>query len=308
MLKFILRRLAAAPLVLLLLLVITFCMVRMAPGGPFDSEKGYPEEIVKRQRAYYHLDKPMPVQFAYYMSRVLRGDLGPSLKYKDRTVNEIISESWKPSFVLGLAAMTLALVVGVSAGMIAGLKQNSRWDYGSMAFAMIGITLPAFVVGPALVIVFALELGWFRVSGWENGGFSKDLILPAITLSLPYAARIARLTRAGMLEVVNQDYIRTARAKGLREHLVVLRHAIRGALLPVVSFLGPAVAFIITGSLVVETIFQVPGLGRQFTQSALARDYGVTQGLVVFVGALLVFLNLAVDIAYGFLDPRIRYD
>jgi oligopeptide transport system permease protein len=307
-LKFILRRLATTPLVLFLLLAITFFMVRVAPGSPFSSEKGYPEEIVKRQRAYYHLDDSIPVQFAYYMGSVLRGDLGPSLKYKDLTVNEIISQSWKPSFVLGITAMALALIFGVAAGIVAGLKQNSAWDYSSMAAAMIGITLPSFVVGPVLVVLFALEVRWFNVSGWERGGFSKDIVLPAITLALPYAARIARLTRAGMLEVVNQDYIRTARAKGLREHVVVVRHALRGALLPVVSFLGPAVAFIITGSLVVETIFQVPGLGRQFIQSALNRDYGLTQGLVVFVGALLVFLNLAVDVAYGFLDPRIRYD
>jgi oligopeptide transport system permease protein len=307
-LKFILRRLATAPLVLLILLIITFAMVRLAPGSPFSYEKGVPEEIIKRQRAYYHLDDPMPVQFAYYMANVVQGDLGPSTKYKDLTVNEIIAASWKPSFVLGAVSMLIALVFGITAGIIAGLKQNSRWDYISMTFAMIGITLPAFVVGPAFVVLFALKVRWFNVSGWENGGFSKDIVLPAITLALPYAARIARLTRAGMLEVVNQDYIRTARAKGLREHIVVLRHALRGALLPVVSFLGPAVAFIITGSLVVETIFQIPGLGRQFTQSALNRDYGLTQGLVVFIGALLVFFNLLVDIAYGFLDPRIRYD
>jgi oligopeptide transport system permease protein len=282
--------------------------VRVAPGSPFSTEKEYPEEIKQRQRAYYHLDDPIHVQFAYYMASVIKGDLGPSLKYKDRTVNEIIAQGWRPSFVLGLTAMVLALAVGVTAGVVAGLRQNSAWDYSSMAAAMVGITLPSFVVGPILVVVFALELRWFNVSGWERGGFSKDLVLPAITLALPYAARIARLTRAGMLEVVNQDYIRTARAKGLRERVVVVRHALRGALLPVVSFLGPAVAFIITGSLVVETIFQVPGLGRQFTQSALNRDYGLTQGLVVFIGALLVLLNLAVDIAYGFLDPRIRYD
>jgi oligopeptide transport system permease protein len=307
-LKFILRRLVAAPLVILLLLVITFCMVRLAPGSPFTQEKVYAEEIQRRQRAYYHLDDSIPAQFAYYMKNVLQGDLGPSLKNKDLTVNEIISQGWKPSFVLGMTAMLLALGLGVTAGIVAGLKQNSRWDYGSMVVAMIGITLPSFVVGPALVVLFALKLGWFRVSGWSNGGLSKDLVLPAITLALPYAARIARLTRAGMLEVVNQDYIRTARAKGLRESLVVVRHALRGALLPVVSFLGPAIAFIITGSLVVESIFQIPGLGLQFTNSAINRDYGLTQGLVIFIGTLLILMNLAVDIAYGFLDPRIRYD
>ncbi|MBI3726538.1 ABC transporter permease subunit [bacterium] len=308
MLKYILRRLVTAPLVIFLLLVITFTMVRVAPGSPFSSEKATPPEIQERQRAFYHLDKSIPVQFIYYLGNVVRGDLGPSLKYKDLTVNEIISRHWLPSFVLGTTAMALALVMGMTAGILAGLKPNSRWDYSSMTISMVGITLPAFVTGPLLVVVFSLKLGWFRVSGWDANGFSKDIVLPAITLSLPYAARIARLMRAGLLEVVNQDYIRTARAKGLREHVVVLRHALKGALLPVVSFLGPAVAFIITGSLVVETIFQVPGLGRQFTQSALNRDYGLTQGLVVFVGTLLVVLNLVVDVAYGFLDPRIRYD
>lgn len=308
MLKYILRRLIAAPLVLLLLLFMTFVMVRVAPGSPFMTDKATPPEIQAAQRKFYHLDDPIPFQFGYYLANVARGDLGPSLKYKDLTVNEIIARHWLPSFVLGTTAMALALVIGLTAGILAGLKPNSIWDYASMTVSMVGITLPAFVTGPLLVVLFGLKLGWFNVSGWERDGLSKDIVLPAITLSLPYAARIARLMRAGLLEVVNQDYIRTARAKGLREHIVVLRHALKGALLPVVSFLGPAIAFIITGSLVVETIFQIPGLGRQFTQSALNRDYGLTQGLVVFVGALLVFMNLVVDIAYGFLDPRIRYD
>jgi oligopeptide transport system permease protein len=307
-LNFILRRLATAPLVLLILLTITFAMVRAAPGSPYDTEKATTPEIRERQRAYYNLDKPIYVQFGLYLKNVVKGDLGPSLKYKDHTVNELIADGVGPSFVLGSVAMLIAVVVGIGAGVIAGLKQNSAYDYGSMTVSMIGITLPAFVTGPILVMVFALGLHWFNVSGWERGGFSKDLILPAITLSLPYAARIARLTRAGLLEVVNQDYIRTARAKGLTEWLVVTRHALKGALLPVVSFLGPAFAFIITGSLVVEQIFQVPGIGRMFTTSALNRDYGLTQGLVIFVGALLVFFNLVVDIAYAFLDPRIRYE
>jgi oligopeptide transport system permease protein len=204
--------------------------------------------------------------------------------------------------------MLLAVAFGTAAGIVAALKQNSGYDYACMTVSMIGITLPAFVTGPALVVVFALWLGWFNVAGFANGGLSRDLVLPAVTLSLPYAARIARLTRAGFLEIVSQDFIRTARAKGLPERVVILRHALKGALLPVVSYLGPALAFIVTGSLVVETIFQVPGLGRMFVQSALNRDYGLTQGLVVFLGGLLVVANLAVDVAYAFLDPRIRYD
>jgi oligopeptide transport system permease protein len=307
-LKYIVRRLVTAPLVILLLLVITFAMVRAAPGSPFATDKQVAPEIRERQAAYYHLNEPIHRQFGFYLANLARGDLGPSLKYKDQTVNDIIRQGFMPSFVLGTTALFLALVFGISAGIVAGLKQNSTYDYASMAVAMFGITIPSFVVGPVLVVVFALWAGWFRVTGWENGGFSRDIVLPAITLALPYAARIARLTRAGLLEVVNQDFIRTARAKGLRERIVVLRHALKGALLPVVSFLGPAVAFIMTGSLVVEKIFQVPGLGRQFTESALNRDYGLTQGLVIFVGSLLVLMNLAVDIAYGFIDPRIRYD
>jgi oligopeptide transport system permease protein len=305
---FILRRLLAAPLVLFLLLTITFVLVRSAPGSPFKGEKGMPPEIEARQRAYYHLDRPIPVQFGYYLVQMAKGDLGPSLKYKDKTVNEIIGEGVGPSFFLGSIAMVIALVIGVGAGVVAGLKQNTLWDYGSMTIAMVGITLPTFVVAPVLVVIFALGLRWFRVTGWENGGLSRDIVLPAIALSLPYAARIARLTRAGILEVVNQDFIRTARAKGLPERIVIIRHALKGALIPVISFLGPAFAFIITGSLVVEKIFQIPGIGQMFVVSALNRDYGLVQGLVIFVGALLVFFNLAVDIAYAFLDPRIRYD
>lgn len=308
MLKYILRRLLTAPLVVLLLLIITFGMVRAAPGSPFATDKQVAPEIRERQAAYYHLNEPIWKQFGYYVGNLLRGDLGPSLKYKDQTVNEIIGRGFMPSFVLGTTALVIALAAGISAGVVAGLKQNSRYDYASMSVAMIGITLPSFIVGPVLVIFFALKLGWFKVTGWDNGGLSKDIVLPAITLSLPYAARIARMTRAGLLEIVHQDFIRTARAKGLPERIVVLRHALKGALLPVVSFLGPAIAFIITGSLVVEKIFQIPGLGRQFTESALNRDYGLTQGLVIFVGSLLVVMNLVVDIAYGFLDPRVRYD
>jgi len=305
-LRFILRRLVALPLVLLVLVAITFVMVRMAPGGPFTGEKNIPPETQAAQMRYWGLDQPIEVQFARYLGNLVKGDLGPSFKYKDRTVNDIIKDSWRPSAVLGGTAMIIAVLIGISAGLIAGLKQNSRYDYASMAVAMVGISLPTFVVGPFLVLLFALQIPIFKTQGWEV--FPRDLILPAITLALPYTARIARLTRAGMLEVVNQDYIRTARAKGLGESLVVARHALRGALLPVVSFLGPALAFIMTGSLVVEQIFQVPGLGRQFVLSALNRDYTLTQGLVILTGALLIIANLVVDVLYGFLDPRIRYE
>ncbi|MEZ0227318.1 MAG: ABC transporter permease [Planctomycetota bacterium] len=306
MLRFVLRRLATLPLVLLAIVAITFVMVRMAPGGPFTGEKNIPPETQAAQMKYWGLDQPIEVQFVRYVGNLCKGDLGPSFKYKDRTVNSIIADSWKPSAVLGGTALLIAVAIGISAGLIAGLKQNSRYDYVSMAIAMVGISLPTFVVGPFLVILFAFTIPIFNVSGWEV--FPRDLILPAITLALPYTARIARLTRAGMLEVVNQDYIRTARAKGLHESIVVTRHALRGALLPVVSFLGPALAFIMTGSLVVEQIFTIPGLGRQFVLSALNRDYTLTQGLVILTGSLLILANLAVDVIYGYLDPRIRYE
>jgi oligopeptide transport system permease protein len=305
MARFILRRLATLPLVLLVLVAITFVMVRAAPGDPVSGEKNVPPETRAAQMKYWGLDQPIEVQFVRYVSNLLHGDLGPSFKYKDRTVNDIIAESWRPSAVLGGLAMIVAVAIGVGAGLIAGLKQNSAYDYVSMAIAMIGISLPTFVVGPFLVLVFALKVKLFNVSGWES---PIDQVLPTLVLALPYAARIARLTRAGMLEVVNQDYIRTARAKGLRESIVVVRHALRGALLPVVSFLGPALAFIMTGSLVVEQIFQIPGLGRQFVLSALNRDYTLTQGLVILSGTLLIVANLAVDVIYGFLDRRIRYE
>jgi oligopeptide transport system permease protein len=308
MVRFILRRLVTMPLVLLVLVAITFVMVRAAPGGPFTGEKNIPPETQAAQMKYWGLDQPIEVQFFRYVKNLLHGDLGPSFKYKDRTVNDIIAEGWMPSAILGSMALLIAMVIGISAGLLAGLKQNSRYDYVSMTIAMVGISLPTFVVGPVLVLLFALKFKVFKVTGWDLASSPQDLILPSITLALPYAARIARLTRAGMLEVVNQDYIRTARAKGLRESIVVLRHALKGSLLPVVSFLGPALAFIITGSLVVEQIFQIPGLGRQFVLSALNRDYTLTQGLVILTGTLLILANLAVDVAYGFLDPRIRYE
>jgi oligopeptide transport system permease protein len=300
------RRLLGAPFTLLVLLMLSFVMMRQAPGGPFDKDKRVDPEVQKVLEAQYGLDRPLPVQFAKYMDGLLWfGDLGVSLKQKGRTVNEIIAHHAAASARLGLAALALALLIGLTSGLVSGIRQNSIFDYASMAGAMIGLALPTFVVGPMLVLLFALKLPWFNVSGWEE--FPRDLVLPAITLSLPFAARIARLTRAGMLEIVNQDYIRTARAKGLSEPVIVIRHTLKGTLLPVVSFLGPAVTFLLTGSLVVERIFNVPGLGTEFVQAALNRDYSLAMGLVVMFGTLLVLFNLVVDIAYAFLDPRIRH-
>jgi oligopeptide transport system permease protein len=306
MTRYVLRRLAGAPVVLFVLLLLSFALMRLAPGSPFDKEKRVDPEQQKLQEARYGLDRPLPEQFRIYMVKLAwDGDLGISTKQKDRTVNEIIAHHSGPSVALGVAAIAIALLVGVTSGLVAGIRRNSIFDYASMTGAMLGLALPTFVVGPMLVLVFAMRLDWFHVSGWTD--FPRDLVLPAITLSLPFLARIARLTRAGMLEVVNQDYVRTARAKGLSEPVIVFRHTLKGALLPVVSFLGPAVAQVLTGSLVVERIFGVPGLGMEFVQSAFNRDYGLAMGLVLLFGTLLIAFNLVVDVAYGFLDPRIRH-
>ena len=299
------RRIVGTPIVLLLLITISFFLIRAAPGGPFDTEKPRPPEVQARLEAEHHLDKPLVVQYGLYLGKLVwEGNLGISYKQMDRTVNEIVATHIGPSAVLGLTALLLALLIGMTAGLVSGIRRNSIFDYVSMAIAMVGLAVPTFVVGPMLVLVFAMHLGWFEVTGW---GTLKDLVLPAITLSLPFAARVARLTRAGMLEVVHQDYIRTARAKGLSERTIVIRHTLKGALIPVVSFLGPAVAQMLTGSLVVELIFQVPGLGTEFVQSALNRDYFLVLGLVLTFGTLLIVFTLLVDVLYAFLDPRIRH-
>ena len=303
--RYVNRRLVGTPIVLLLLITISFFLIRAAPGGPFDQDKGRSPEMQKRLEEAYHFHEPMIVQYGYYLGDLIwDGNLGISFKQMDRTVNEIVAAHIGPSAVLGLSALLLALLIGMTAGLISGIRRNSIFDYVSMAVAMIGLAVPTFVVGPMLVLVFAMHLGWFEVTGW---GTLKDLVLPAITLSLPFAARVARLTRAGMLEVVHQDYIRTARAKGLPERTIVIRHTLKGALIPVVSFLGPAVAQMLTGSLVVELIFQVPGLGTEFVQSALNRDYFLVLGLVLTFGTLLIVFTLLVDVLYAFLDPRIRH-
>ncbi|MCA8925298.1 MAG: ABC transporter permease [Planctomycetes bacterium] len=309
--RYLFKRLVQVPIVLLVLITLSFFMVRLAPGNPFSGEKKMDESVRQALNAKYGLDAPWPIQYLKYLKGLATLDLGPSYKQKGLTVNEIIAEKAPVSAVLGLTAMILALALGLTAGIISGIRQNSNFDYGSMGVAMIGLSVPTFVVGPLLALVFGLKLGWLPVAGYERMAgpipYPQYLILPAITLALPFAARIARLTRAGMLDVINQDYIRTAWAKGLRERVIVLRHAMRGAMLPVVSFLGPAVAQILTGSLVVEQIFQIPGIGYEFVKSALNRDYTLVLGTVILFGVLLVAFNLLVDVIYGFLDPRIRY-
>ncbi|MHC4601137.1 MAG: ABC transporter permease [Planctomycetota bacterium] len=306
MLAFILRRLLFMPLVLVILITLSFFIMRLAPGSPFTTEKNVSEEVLEKLNEKYGLHGSIPAQYLRYLGRLCVGDLGPSTKHKDKEVSEIIFHHFPTSALLGATAISLALILGLAAGIVAGIRQNSLFDYLSMAGAMGGLSIPLFVVGPMLVLVFALYLGWFNVAGWDH--FPKDLVLPAVTLSLPFAARIARLTRAGMLEVINQDYIRVARSKGLAERVVVVRHALKGALLPVVSFLGPGVAQVLTGSLVVEKIFGVPGIGREFVESGLNRDYFLAMGIVILYGTLLIMFNLVVDVLYGFLDPRIRFE
>lgn len=306
MLRFIIRRLLVTIPTILIVITIAWALIRLAPGNFYTGGKTLPPAIEANIREKYGLDKPWYRQYGRMMGQVLRGDFGTSLTYVGQPVNRIIARALPVSATVGLLAYLLALIVGITAGSIAALKQNSLWDYGSMALAMIGISVPNFVLGPILVLVFSLILFWLPPSRWA--GFpSWNLVLPVITLSAIYTAYIARLTRAGMLEVLRSDYIRTARAKGLSETQIVIRHALRGGLLPVVSFTGPALAFLLTGTVVVERIFVLPGLGNYFINASLNRDEPLIIGIVAFMAITLLFMNLLVDIAYAYLDPRIKY-
>lgn len=289
----------------LVVVTLTWGLIRLAPGTFYDSEKKLPPAIEANIKKKYGLDKEWYEQYGLMMLNIVKLDFGDSLKYQGQTVNEIILRHLPYSATIGILAYLLALVIGLSAGVIAALRQNSLWDYGSMALAMLGLSVPNFVFGPILVLFFAL--GWYIFPPARWGGLSA-LVLPVITLSAVYAAYIARLTRAGMLEVMRSDYIRTARAKGLDEKTVLLRHAIRGGIIPVVSFTGPALAGLLAGTVVVERVFAIPGLGNIFIQSVLNRDEPLTLGIVAFLSILIMVFNLAVDISYGFLDPRIRYE
>jgi oligopeptide transport system permease protein len=288
----------------LLVVSLTWGLIRLAPGNFYSGEKPIPPAIVKNLRAKYGLDRPWYVQYGKMLSNTLHGDFGSSLKYQGQPVNSILKSALPVSATVGLLAYLLALVVGIVSGTLAALRQNSRLDYTSMAIAMLGISLPNFVLGPILVLVCSLTWYWLPPALW---GGVKHLILPVITLSALYMAYIARLTRSGMLEVLRSNYIRTARAKGLSEFQVLTRHALRGGLLPVVSFSGPALAFLITGTVVVERIFALPGLGNYFINANLNRDEPLIIGIVAFISIVILIFNLLVDIAYGFLDPRIRY-
>ena len=303
MFSFILRRVAGFIPVLFVIVSLSFFIMRLAPGGPFDQDRALPEQVRANIEARYHLDEPLWTQYFRYLGDVTRGDLGPSFRYPDRSVNELLGLGFPVSLLLGSCAMTVALLAGGTAGLLAGVRRNSLVDYLTMSLALGGVSVPNFVLGPILMLVFALGLGWLPVAGW---GTWRHLILPSLTLGAFYAAYVARLMRAGMLEVIGQDFIRTARAKRLREAAVVLRHALPSAILPVVTYLGPASAAVLTGSVVIETIFSIPGIGRYFVGAALDRDYTLVLGTVVSCSALLLSLNLAVDVLYAWLDPRVQ--
>ncbi len=305
MLRLVIRRLLESIPTLLVLIALTFFMMRMAPGGPFDREKRLAPEVEANLRAAYHLDEPLYQQFGRYLGNLAQGDFGPSFQYRDRTVTELIAGGFPVSLRLGGFAMLLALFGGVTLGSIAALRQNRPTDYATMAVAMTGISVPNFVMAPLLVLLFAVYLGWLPAGGLGDAGW-RNLILPVITLALTQVAYIARLTRGSMIEVLRSNYIRTARAQGLSTMTILLRHALKPALVPVVSYLGPATAGLITGSVVIEQIFGLPGLGRYFVTGALNRDYTLVLGIVVFYGALIIAFNFLVDLVYGWLDPRSR--
>ena len=305
MLSYIIRRLIIIIPMALLVVTVTWILIRMAPGNFYSAEKKLPPAVEANIKKKYGLDKPVIQQYGILIGNIVRGDFGDSLKYEGQSVNEIIRRHFPYSATIGILAYILALILGLAAGIVAALKQNSAFDYGSMSLAMLGLSVPNFVIGPILVLIFSLWLYIFPPARW--GGISS-IILPVITLAAIYAAYIARLTRAGMLEVMRSDYIRTARAKGLSEWKVLLKHAVRGGLIPVVSFTGPALAALLAGTVVVERVFAIPGLGNIFIQSVLNRDEPLILGIVAFLSILIMIFNLLVDISYAYLDPRIRYE
>jgi len=305
-LRSLLRRLLLAPLMLLVLASITFVLIRLAPGGPFDDERSTDAAVEQALAAQYHLDESLGRQYLRFLGDLVQGDLGPSFRSPGETVVAKIARHLPVSMGLGLLALLVAVLAGVTAGTIAAVRRNSALDHGTMVVAMTGLALPTFVIGPILALVFGQWWGWLPVAGWQGFDAPRYLLLPVFTLALPFAARIARLTRAGMLEVLSADHVRTARAKGLSGRMVVWRHVLRGGLLPVISYLGPATADILTGSVVVEAVFAIPGIGQEFVQSALSRDYTVVMGTVLVYGVLLILFNMLSDILFVLADPRVR--
>jgi oligopeptide transport system permease protein len=308
MAKYIIRRLLSLIPTMFIVVTLSFFLIRFAPGGPFSGEKNLPEQVIQNLMKKYHMDEPLGKQYLRFLGETLQGDFGPSLRYKESSVNELVAQTFPVSIVLGTVALALAVIFGLLVGIVSALKQNKWQDYAAMSVAVIGISVPLFVIGPILQLVFAMKLHILPVAGWITGraGLSA-IILPAICLAFPTFAYTARLSRGSILEVLRADYVRTARAKGLKESVVIGKHVLKGALLPVVSFIGPSFAYIITGSLVIESTFAIPGIGRIFVQSALNRDYPLIMAEVIILSLLLVVLNFVVDIVYGFLDPRIAY-
>ena len=306
MFAYAIRRLLVAVPTLFVIITLAFFLMRLAPGGPFDSDRVLPPAIEKNIMAHYNLDLPLWQQYFKYLGGLVQGDFGPSFRVRDFSVAELIMSGFPASLQIGGTAILLAVMIGVSLGAFAALRQNSLTDYSVMGVAMVGIAVPNFVMAPLLTLVLGVYLSWLPVAGW-GGGALANKVLPIVALALPQIAYISRLTRGSMVEVLNANFVRTARAKGLREQLVVVRHALKGALLPVVSYLGPATAAVITGSVVIETIFDIPGIGRYFIQGALSRDYTLVMGVMIFYAVLIMVLNLVVDLLYAVLDPKVRY-
>lgn len=306
MLKYTLRRLLGAIPTLLVIITLAFLLLHAAPGGPFDAQKQLPPAIKQNIERMYHLDEPLYEQYFRYLGSILQGNFGPSYQYRDTTVNEIIRQGFPIDAAIGGVALLGALLIGLPIGIIAAVRRSTFWDHSLMGLAMIGISIPVFVVAPILILVFAVSLHWLPAGEWGNGTPSH-IILPAAALAAPYIAYVARLMRGSMAETLNSPYILMARAKGLPEYIVVLRHAMKPALIPLVSFLGPAVVGLITGSIVIETIFGLPGIGRAFVDGALNRDYTLVLGVTVLYGVLIVVFNFLADLTYSVLDPKVRY-
>ncbi|MBE1274159.1 oligopeptide ABC transporter permease OppB [Enterovibrio baiacu] len=299
------RTLEAIP-TLLVLITISFFLMRFAPGNPFSSEKTLPPEVMQNINAKYGLDKPLHEQYTTYLGNILQGDFGPSFKYKDYTVNELVASALPVSAKVGFYAFLLTVVAGVAIGTFAALRQNSWVDYVVMSTSMLGVVLPSFVLAPVLIYVFSIGLGWLPAGGW-NGGAIEYIILPVLGMSFLYIATFARITRGSMIETLNSNFIRTAKAKGLSMPYIIMKHALRPAMLPVVSYMGPAFVGIITGSVVIETIFGLPGIGKLFVNAAFNRDYSLVMGITILIGALFIIFNAIVDILLAWLDPKIRY-
>lgn len=306
MLKFIFKRLIEAIPTMLVLITVSFFLMRFAPGNPFSSERPLPPEVMANINAKYGLDQPVLVQYTTYLTNILQGDFGPSFKYQDYTVNELVYSALPVSAKVGFFAFLFTVVLGVGIGTIAALRQNTWVDYTIMSTAMLGVVMPSFVLAPVLIYFFSINLGWFPAGGWKDGGFYY-MFLPMVGMSLLYVATFARITRGSMIETLNSNFIRTARAKGLSYKYIIFKHALKPALLPVVSYMGPAFVGIITGSVVIETIFGLPGIGKLFVNAAFNRDYSLVLGITILIGFLFILFNAIVDVLLAYIDPKIRY-